>query len=206
MKRTLMLLSTMMLAILLAGGLALVAGSPAARAAVDCQTSGSNVVCTFTHTGADQSWTVPPGVTQATFDVFGAQGGSEAIGRPGGGGGKAHATFDVTPGDTLQVNVGGVGATGAVSAGGAGGFNGGAAGGNSIFVGDSRSSGGGGGASDIRFDTDDSGDFALDERIIIAGGGGGAGGSNGGNGGAGGGIVGGDGNPAAGAATPTRTA
>jgi hypothetical protein len=53
MRRTLMLLSTMMLAILLAGGLALVAVSPAARAADgDCQPSGSEVVCTFTYTGA----------------------------------------------------------------------------------------------------------------------------------------------------------
>ena len=195
MKRTLMLLSTMMLAILLAGGLALVAGSPAARADVDCQTSGSNVVCTFTHTGAAQTWTVPDEVTQATFDVFGAQGGSEPGLKAGGGGGKAHATIDVTPGDTLQVNVGGVG--GAASclgcgAGGAGGFNGGAAGGSGSLTG----AGGGGGASDIR-----TGAFALAERIIVAGGGGGVGVHNGGAGGAGGGIVGGDGNPALGAVT-----
>jgi Glycine rich protein len=190
MRRTLLLLSTMVLAILLAGGLALVAVSPAARADVDCQPSGSEVVCTFTYTGAAQSWTVPEGVTQATFDVFGAQGGTEPRGnRSGGGGGKAHATIAVTPGDTLQVNVGGVGGTAAGGAGGAGGFNGGAAGGSAIV----ESSGGGGGASDIR-----TGAFALADRIIVAGGGGGAGGSNGGVGGAGGGIVGGPGDPAAG--------
>jgi hypothetical protein len=196
MRRTLMLLSTMVLTISLAGGLALVALSPAARADVDCQPSGSEVVCTFTYTGAAQSWTVPEGVAQATFDVFGAQGGSESTLREGGGGGKAHATFDVTSGDTLQVNVGGVGGAASCSgcgAGGAGGFNGGASGGSAYGGG-----GGGGRASDIRFDTDGSGDFALAERIIVAGGGGGVGVENGGEGGAGGGIVGGNGNPAAG--------
>src|SRR5215208_4152102 len=163
MRRTLMLLSTMVLALLLAGWLALVAVSPAARADGDCQPSGSEVVCTFNYTGAAQSWTVPEGITQATFDVFGTQGGREPLGKPGGGGGLAHATIDVTPGDTLQVNVGGAGTGGADDAGGAGGYNGGAPGGTA-----STGAGGGGGASDIRFDTDDSGDFALAERIIVA--------------------------------------
>ena len=102
MRRTLWLLSTMVLALLLAGGLALVAVSPAARADVDCQPSGSEVVCTFTYTGAAQSWTVPSGVTQATFEVSGAQGGSDARhSAQGGVGGMARATIDVTPDDTL---------------------------------------------------------------------------------------------------------
>ena len=185
MKRTLMLLSTMVLTISLAGGLALVALSPAARADGDCQPSGSEVVCTFTYTGAAQSWTVPEGVTQATFDVFGAQGGSDERGQAGGLGGKASATIAVTPGDTLQINVGGAGSPGvAGGAGGAGGFNGGAAGGNGCFSGP----GGGGGASDVR-----SGDFELADRVIVGGGGGGAGGFFGGAGGFGGGSQGGPG-------------
>jgi hypothetical protein len=206
MRRTLMLLSTMVLTISLAGGLALVAGSPAARADVDCQPSGSEVVCTFTYTGAAQSWTVPEGVTQATFEVSGAHGGRDARHNAQGGvGGMARATIDVTPADTLQVTVGGAGADGvigapnAIVAGGAGGFNGGAAGGSAdgIAGGSGESGGGGGGASDIRFDTDDSGDFALAERIIVAGGGGGAGASiGGGGGGAGGGSEGGGGGDA----------
>jgi hypothetical protein len=189
MRRTLMLLSTMVLAILLAGGLALVAVSPAARADGDCQPSGSEVVCTFNFTGAAQSWTVPEEITQATFDVYGAQGGSSSseLGVSAGGlGGKASAIIAVTPGDTLQVNVGGRGGDGAGSVGGDGGFNGGAAGGNGCCSGP----GGGGGASDVRRDTDASGDFALAERIIVAGGGGGAGGFTGGAGGAGGGLSG----------------
>jgi hypothetical protein len=117
MRRTILLLSTMALALLLTSGVAL-----AAVPAPSCESSGSVVACTFDYTGNAQSWTVPEGVTQATFDVYGAQGGSEPlVNILGGGGGMAHATIAVTPGDKLQVNVGGGG-----SAGGAGGFNGGA--------------------------------------------------------------------------------
>ena len=170
MRRIILLLSTMALALLVPSGIA--------HADRTCVSSGSDVECTFSYTGAAQTWTVPDGVTQATFDVYGAQGGN--VDRSGGRGGKASATIAVTPGETLQVNVGG--------AGGAGGFNGGAAGGSA-----NSSGGGGGGASDIR-----TGAFALADRIIVAGGGGGAGGDNGGEGGAGGGIVGGDGNTAGG--------
>jgi hypothetical protein len=70
-------------------------------------------------------------VSQATFDVFGAQGGSVRSGKAGGFGGGASATISVAPGDTLQVNVGGAG----------GSFVGGS--GNSF---DSGGGGGGGGS------------------------------------------------------------
>jgi hypothetical protein len=123
---------------------------------------------TFNFTGAAQTWTVPAGVTQATFDLYGAQGGgtggspSCAAAPPppgcafaGGLGGRATATIGVTPGASVQVNVGGQGAT---LRGGAGGVNGGGSGSN-----------GGGGASDIRI-----GGTALTDRVLIAGGGGGA--------------------------------
>jgi hypothetical protein len=175
----------MVLAILLAGGLALVAVSPAARADVDCQPSGSEVVCTFTYTGNAQSWTVPDGVTQATFDVYGAQGGSSSsvLGtREGGLGGKARSTIAVTPGNELQINVGGAGSPGVEGgAGGDRGFNGGGDGGDGCCSGP----GGGGGASDVR-----SAPFGLADRMIVGGGGGGAGGFTGGGGGAGGGLSG----------------
>jgi VCBS repeat-containing protein len=183
--------------------------------ALDCQPSGIEVVCTFNYTGEAQSWTVPDGVSQATFDVYGAQGGSSGVGHAGGLGGKASATIDVTPGDTLQINVGGAGSRGvagtAGGAGGAGGFNGGAAGGNGLGrppggLADRGGGGGGGGASDVR----SGGDFGLDNRIIVGGGGGGAGdfggqggsgggsafgpnGGSGGNGGTGGSVDGGEG-------------
>jgi hypothetical protein len=139
---------------------------------------------------------VPVGVTEATFDVFGAQGGS--VNKPagygaGGGdgalGGKATATMQVTEGDALQVNVGGKGDNACGYAGcGAGGFNGGGSGGANGFA--SNTGGGGGGASDVRRETNALGDFALDERIIVAGGGAGRGGASGGAGGKGGGTSG----------------
>jgi len=102
------------------------------------------VVCTFTYTGNAQYWTVPDGVSQATFDVYGAQGGS-AGGAVGGRGGEASATIAVTPGERLQVNVGGRGGAGLGGTGAAGGFNGGAGGGNGSDGGSVGGGGGGGG-------------------------------------------------------------
>ena len=134
------------------GAVLLVLAGPAGAATV-----------TFSFTGAAQSWTVPAGVTSATFDVFGAQGSAGSSGPdfgPGGLGGRATVTVAVTPGQTYQINVGGAGS------GITGGFNGGANGG--LFG--AFSGGGGGGASDVR-----SGAFGLANRVVVAGGGGGGG-------------------------------
>jgi Ca2+-binding RTX toxin-like protein len=112
---------------------------------------------TFNYTGTAQTWTVPAGVTQATFDLYGAQGaGIASVDEAGGLGGRATATIPVTPGASIQVNVGGQGLNET------GGFNGG---GGAISGG-----AGGGGASDIRI-----GGTALTDRVLVAGGGGGAG-------------------------------
>ena len=126
---------------------ALAAASPAARAEDgNCQPSGNDVVCTFDTPGS-WSWTVPDGVTQATFDVFGAQGGQGGgntilgagvdEGGQGGLGGAARATFsNLQPTSQLQVNVGGRGQVGldvyspsGSAGGGPGGCKGGADGG-----------------------------------------------------------------------------
>ncbi|HEX5955956.1 MAG TPA: hypothetical protein VFY37_08480, partial [Solirubrobacterales bacterium] len=60
---------------------------------------------TFNYTGSAQTWIVPAGVTQATFDLYGAQGGGR-VGDPlfaPGLGGRATATFDVVPrGESIQ--------------------------------------------------------------------------------------------------------
>lgn len=179
-----------------ASGLSLLV-APGAHAALpdNCSAAGAVVTCTFEATGAAQTWTAPAGVTQATFDIYGAAGGkvSQSAGSfaaSGGLGGRTQATLTVTAGIAYQVNVGGAGEsrifTPSNVTGGVGGFNGGAAGGQGPFFG----GGGGGGASDIR-----SGAFALADRLLVAGGGGGGGGFVGGNGGAGGGLVGTDGNP-----------
>ena len=161
--------------------------------------SGSTDTCTFSYTGGDQTWTVPAGVTTASFDVQGAQGGNVETSpgvsyTTGGLGGEATADLSVSPGATATVVVGGQGGSASGCGGGgagAGGFNGGAAGG---MTGPSSCPGaGGGGASDVRI-----GGTALSDRVLIGGGGGGAadavcilGGQA--NGGAGGGLTGEDG-------------
>jgi hypothetical protein len=146
---------------------------------------------TFSFTGSMQSFTVPPGVTSVTILAKGAQGGSGATGgnaSTGGSGGlgsSASGTLSVTPGDVLNIFVGGQGATPTA------GFNGGGTGGN-------QDAGGGGGASDVRLNS-----ILPAARVIVGagGGGGGRGGCepnnvNGGNGGTG------DGNGANGATSP----
>lgn len=118
---------------------------------------------TFNFTGGIQTFTVPAGVTSITIQATGAKGGSGALGGnsvlggSGGLGAHAEGVLAVTPGDVLNLFVGGQGATPT------GGFNGGGNGGSS-------NSGGGGGASDVRlFGT------AEANRVITAGGGGGGG-------------------------------
>ncbi len=138
----------------------------------------ANGIQTFSYTGGTQSFTVPIGVTSITVDAYGAQGGSG-----GGLGGRVQATLVVTPGQALQVRVGGQGgnsALGVVT----GGYNGG---GSSGSCGPQYCGSGGGGASDVR-----TGAFALADRLVVAGGGGGSHPINGpSNAGAGGGLTGG---------------
>ncbi len=111
-------------------------------------------------------------------DTEGSEGDAGSLGGDGGLGGRTSAELIVTPGEVLQVNVGGVGtdaggprdAAGAEAyesaegdgAGTPGGFNGGGAGGGG--------GGGGGGASDIR-----QGGTALDDRVVVGAGAGGGG-------------------------------
>jgi hypothetical protein len=80
------------------------AGSAAAALPSGCSVSGNTVTCslTFNSTGGPQTWIVPAGVTSATFDVQGAQGGSE-FESPGGLGGEATAALAVTPGATVTL-------------------------------------------------------------------------------------------------------
>lgn len=148
------------------GGLCLTAGAGAASA----QT------VTFLSTGAEQTFTVPEGVTSIRMVAIGGRGGDgspngAAPGGSGGFGATVAADIAVTPGQTLFVEVAGNG--GSAASGGAGGFNGGGEGGD----GPSYSGGGGGGASDVRLGPRAAG-TSLSSRLIVAGGGGGGGGGS----------------------------
>jgi hypothetical protein len=123
--------------------------------------SGATATVTCSYTGAAQYWTVPAGVTQATFTLYGAAGDTTDDSGTGGTGAEVAGTLPVTPGSVLQVNVGQAGANSGDA------FGGGGAGGDGA--------GGGGGASDIRDGTD-----TLADRMLVAGGGGGAGADGGG--------------------------
>jgi hypothetical protein len=123
----------------------------------------------------EHDYVVPAGICWVTIEAFGAEGGG-AIDEsnpviPGGLGGGAEARIAVTPGETLEVNVGGAGADGVEHVAGEGGDNGGADGGAGGDPDVGNAGGGGGGASDVR-----QGGTGLDARVVVAGGGGGAGG------------------------------
>jgi hypothetical protein len=105
-----------------------------------------------------QSFTVPNCVSQVTVDVRGAQGGGTSSAK-GGFGGRSQGIMAVTPGEVLEMWVGGAGIHTSATSG--GGFNGG---GGHSSQGDA---GTGGGASDIRRGS------GLSNRLIVAGGGGG---------------------------------
>ncbi len=126
----------------------------------------------FNYTGGEQMFVVPTGVNQVQMLAIGGHGG-ESNGPAGGEAAEVKGALDVTPGQTLYVEVGGTGQTGAE--GGEGGFNGGASGG-----------GGGGGASDIRTVPRSTSLAVEDTRLVVAAGGGGGGASGGEPGGAGG--------------------
>jgi len=90
----------------------------------------------FVYTGAIQSFTVPAGVTSITIEALGAQGGGS-----GGLGAKMTGTFTVTPGQVLQVLVGGLGGNGGSYGSGGGGGTFVVAPGNVLLI----AAGGGGG-------------------------------------------------------------
>lgn len=127
---------------------------------------------TFRATGAEQTYTVPAGVTQLAVVVTGGHGGNSTAGGTPGRAATITGTLSVVPGQTLYVEVGGAGGTGCGAA-----FNGGG------LVGcGSGWSGQGGGASDVRTVSNVHGGQSLLSRLLVAGGGGGAGyGANGGD-------------------------
>ncbi len=143
---------------------------------------------TFSSTGAEQTFTVPAGVSVLQVMAIGGSGGGGLGGGVGGLGGVASGEVAVFPGEALYVEVGGDGASGGPGSGSVEppSFNGG---GGAV-----QSGGAGGGASDVRTLPRANSD-SLSTRLIVAGGGGGGGSSDssGGGGGDGGGLSGGAG-------------
>lgn len=122
------------------------------------QTAGADAA----YTGSPVDLRVPAGVTSIDVTACGAEGGrfigvGLATTAPGRGA-QATSSLSVTPGETLQLRVGGEGTTD-------GGFNGGGLSLDGPFF---SQTAGGGGATDIR-----QGGDGLDDRVVVAGGGGG---------------------------------
>ena len=92
---------------------------------------------TFVYTGAEQTFVVPEGITALQVSAVGGGGGAGAPGGAGGAAAQVSGVLNVSPGETLYLEVGGNGAEAEPFK--AGGFNGGGEG-----------AGGGGGASDVR--------------------------------------------------------
>lgn len=95
-----------------------------------------------------ERWTVPEGVTHATFDLRGAFFGARVV-----------STIRVVPGETLRIYTGGA------PTGSRGGFNGG---GDHGVLGSNIGGSGGGGATDVRRGPR----YGLADRLLVAGGGG----------------------------------
>jgi hypothetical protein len=133
-----------------------------AALSVGAASAAAETTKVFTFTGAEQTFTVPSGVTKIHVVAIGGRGGKS--GNTGGAGAQVEGSLAVKPGQTLYVEVGGIGGTdfgeNELSA---GGFNGGGAG-----------AGGGGGASDLRTNPREEG-LSPDTRLIVAAGGGGSG-------------------------------
>lgn len=136
--------------------------------------------------GSTQLYTVPSGVYAIDVLADGAQGGSggggTAAAGSGGVGAQVDATFDVTPGELLAVEVGQHGAT-APPYGGAGvGGNAsladdpGGGGGNGDLLTVTGGGGGGGGATEVGRYSDPR--FPAGVPLVVAGGGGGGGGGS----------------------------
>ncbi|HET8980899.1 MAG TPA: glycine-rich protein [Solirubrobacteraceae bacterium] len=144
-----------------------------ASAASGVVAAGPALGDTFTYTGAQQTYTVPAGITGLHVVLVGATGASETVpdlNATGGHGARLTGDIPVPAGiTTLYVEVGGDGISASppsVPYTAAGGFNGG---GNGPF--------GGGGASDIRTVANDQPN-SLSSRLAVAGGGGGGGGNS----------------------------
>ncbi|MBM9467486.1 hypothetical protein [Nakamurella leprariae] len=144
--------------------------APVAAAALPVSDSAGPIM--FSFTGSVQTVTVPAGVQAVSFQAVGGSGADAVAGGAGGLGGVTTGSFYVTPGDQLELIVGGMGISG--GPGGWGGQYSGGASGTALWIDDQRfvGAGGGGGASVIL-----TGGGGTAMTVAGGGGGGGADGS-----------------------------
>jgi LPXTG-motif cell wall-anchored protein len=167
----------------------LFAAAPASAAAT-CTGSAAARTCTdvYTYTGAEQDFHVPAGVTTVATLVVGGAGGYIQSNDPGGEGASVTQSLTVHAGETLVVEVGGVGANHAPAQDSVGGFNGGGTAIGYFASNFDLTGAGGGGASDVRT-VPSASVGSLGSRLVVAAGGGGGGeGSSGGDAGSAGSI------------------
>lgn len=94
--------------------LLVLAVSTPAQAAPSCTTSGVTTTCTYASTGAEDTFTVPAGVTQVQVTAISAAGAPSFGTAPGGHGAQVNgAPTGLTAGQTLYVEVGRAPTTGA---------------------------------------------------------------------------------------------
>ena len=81
-------------------------GAGAVRLCVPADPSpGDTATCTFSYTGAAETWVVPAGVTSATFELWGAQGGRVSL-NAGGQGAHVQRNTRALPRTTAHANRG----------------------------------------------------------------------------------------------------
>ncbi|MCX5204372.1 DUF11 domain-containing protein [Streptomyces sp. NBC_00237] len=167
-RRQALLLSSMLVATPLLSLTSVLPASAHARALAACTPSAGFTNCVrFEHTGADQTFTVPAGVTSLDVRMWGAGGGGVDTSRSegslaGAGGGFTKGTLAVSAGAALTVTAGGGGEVNSTIAP----YGGGGAGGSTAT--DMAMGGAGGGMSALW-----SGPYGG-TPLLIAGGGGGA--------------------------------
>ena len=158
-------------AVALASGLVVASAlGPASLGSVVPAGATVNSVTPYSYTGSAQTYSVPSGVTQIGVEAYGAQGGSNLINgdaATGGMGGFEFAIVPVTAGQSLEIDVGGVGGSSTHTGAAPGGAYGGGGSGAGTGTGSITSAAGGGGSA-VKLST---------TVLLSAGGGGGAGGS-----------------------------
>ena len=157
-------------------------GTAAVAHAAECVQQGFEESCTYSYTGDEQTFAVPPGVHRLHVLAIGGSGGISYDGSARGGrGAQVTGTVDVPAGhSTLYVEVGGNGAPGTSPTSltrAPGGFNKGGAGGEGDPYMSAGGGGGGGGESDVRTCSEHGVGCQNDTRLLVAGGGGGGGGA-----------------------------